>query len=288
MTYVIESFEHAGLKVEVGQEEDASFADPRDMDNLGTMVCWHPDYILGDYQFTSPEGRGAIGDRLAHGSGKGSGHDTRFHRDDFSSMEVLERYLRLAEKAVVVLPLYLLDHSGISMTAGSNTVGRGDTASGGSDSWGNPCGWDTTMVGFIYTTAERIVELCGEPQLATDAFYCPRKWPEGTPAGQMNWPAERSAEAWIAKQLAVEVDLYDQWLTGQVYYYTVEDADGDMLDSCGGYLGGGLDAAGKELDGFDFTVQEAREAAESCAASLAEKDAARRSGWALARVAMPV
>jgi hypothetical protein len=206
-----ESYQHKGFTVVIGMEEDSEFADPRDTDNLGTMVCWHPDYVLGDEQISGS--RGAV--KTAFETEKG--------RTDFESMEQIERYLRLVRRAVVIMPLYLLDHSGISMSVGSNTVGRGDTACGGSDSWGNARGWDTTMVGFIYTTAERIEELCGKPREKSHAFYCPADW-KGTP------------EAWIADQLRSEVTYYDAWLRGSVYYWAVKDADGETLESCGGYL----------------------------------------------------
>lgn len=246
----VERFEHTGLIVSVGVEEDTEFADPRDMEcNLGTMVCWHPGYVLGDFQVTNEDGRGAYGGR--HGSGR----DTRFHRDDFKSIRHLARYLSLCEGAVVVLPLYLLDHSGLFMSAGSNTVGRGDTASGGRDEFGNPRGWDTTLCGVIFTTRERVAELCGEGE--DGAVYCPSDW-QGDPV------------AWVAKNLADEIDVYDQWLRGEVYWYSVETADGDVLDSCGGFLGGGVDADGREIGAFEYVKQEAREAAEGQARMLEE------------------
>jgi hypothetical protein len=265
MDTTIESFEHAGLRVEIGYEEDASPFNPREAEcNLGRMVCWHPDYMLGDAQLRDGGGRGAVTVpfETAHG------------RSDFRDLATLERYLRLVDGAVCILPLYLLDHSGISMSAGANYVGRGDTASGGRDSWGNPRGWDTTMVGFIYTTAERIRELCGEPQLESDPFYCPRTWPADGRSGK-NWPAERSAVEWIATQLDCEVSTYDAYLRGEVYYYLIKDADGEVLDACGGFLGG-------DNDQLEYLQQEAREAAD-CARQ--ERDRRRveiARGWALA------
>lgn len=248
---VLERFEHAGLVVELGVEEDGRCFDPRDAEcNLGTMVCWHSDYVLGDFQVRDGDGRGAVS-AVFPPDERGRG---------VRSMRHLERYLELVERAVVVLPLYLLDHSGVSMSCGSNTVGRGDTAMPGNqrDAWGNPFGWDTTMVGFIYTTAERIAELCGRPVREGDRVYAPR-----------DTPAEQSAESWIAAQLRDEVDVYDEWLRGNVYWYSVETRDGELLDSCGGFLGGGVDGDGEPLDGFDYCRLEACQAAESEAAELA-------------------
>jgi len=59
---------------------------PREWDNLGTMVCWHRRYILGDEQ-----GRG----------------------DPFKHLAMLNR------TRAVYLPLYLLDHSGLAMSTES-------------------------------------------------------------------------------------------------------------------------------------------------------------------------
>jgi len=259
MSNVTETFEHAGLTVKIGWEEDGQFADPRDCDNLGTMVCWHPSYILGDEQVS--ESRGAV-HRDRNGSAS-TMFQTETGRTDFRSMETIERYLRLARKAVVVMPLYLLDHSGISMSVGSNTVGRGDTAipGGGRDSWGNTRGWDTTMCGFIYTTAERIEELCGGPR-GDDEFYCPAEW-----AG--------TAREWIAEQLREEIRYYDAWLQGSVFWYAVENADGDVLESCGGFLIAGADDE-KHLR------MEARAAAEAAASELVAKRMREAEAWARA------
>jgi len=243
MDTTFRTFEHAGLRVELGYEEDCSPFNPREAEcNLGTMVCWHPDYMLGDEQLRNGDGRGAVDVPF----------ETERGRTGFESMEVLERYLRIARGAVCILPLYLLDHSGLSMSAGSNYVGRGDTACGGRDAWGNARGWDTTMVGFIFTTAERIRELCGEPQLPTDPFYCPRTWP----AGHENWPAERTALEWIEAQLKSEVATYDAYLTGECYWYSVSDGR-EVLDSCGGFLGGD----GNTLDWLEAEARAAAEAA---------------------------
>ena len=112
----------------------------------------------------------------------------------------------------------------------------GETPSGGYDEFGSPRGWDTTLVGVIYTTPERIAELCGGPRKDGHAFYCPDDW-TGTP------------EAWIADQLKTEVALYDAYLRGEVYGWRVllpdppedeEDEldlrDAEHVDSCWGYL----------------------------------------------------
>ena len=62
-------------------EYDDDAWNPREWDNLGTMVCWHGRYILGDKQpKISPD-----------------------------------EYLEDLPKGTVTLPLYLYDHGGITM-----------------------------------------------------------------------------------------------------------------------------------------------------------------------------
>lgn len=96
--------------VRIHSDDDMGMG-PREWDNLGTMICSHRNYNLGDEQFN-------VG--------------------DYDSLDELEQYLRDERGAVVVLPLNLYDHSGITMSIG----------------WGS--GWDNGVVGFIYATREDI------------------------------------------------------------------------------------------------------------------------------------
>ncbi len=93
--------------------EDLDPTDPREFDNLGTMVCFHNRYNLGD--------------------------TTKLKSSDFSSWEELESYLYKREKALVVIPVFMYDHSGFSV----NTTGFS-------------CPWDSRQIGFIYTSKENI------------------------------------------------------------------------------------------------------------------------------------
>lgn len=92
------------VKVRILQEECPE--SPREWDNLGTMACWHNRYNLGDIQpKQSPE------EWLAENAPEGS----------------------------VVLPLYLYDHSGITMRTNAFS-----------------CPWDSGQVGYIVATPEAI------------------------------------------------------------------------------------------------------------------------------------
>jgi hypothetical protein len=88
---------------------------PRNWCNLGTMVCFHNRYNLGDE------------------------HD--YDHNDYEGWGEMERAIRRNEDVAVILPLFLYDHSGITM----NTTGFS-------------CGWDSGQVGFIYVSKAKVRE----------------------------------------------------------------------------------------------------------------------------------
>ena len=116
------------LRISIYADEDAG--DPRkEWDNAAVLVCWHRRYTLGDRQPTDQE-KAAI------------------RRGGF---DLLSRYLRRTIGAVAVLPLGLLDHSGITMYVG------------GGPHWTDTAGWDSGTVGFAYIT-KTVVEKEGIPE----------------------------------------------------------------------------------------------------------------------------
>lgn len=106
METLVETIEHKGCTIEVHYDHDPQ--SPREWDNLGTMTCLHGRYTLGD----------------SH---------------DFKEAHEIEQHIK-AEKAVS-LPLYLFDHSGITM----NTTGFS-------------CPWDSGQVGMVYVSREKLLE----------------------------------------------------------------------------------------------------------------------------------
>ena len=137
---------------------------PREWDNLGTMVCSHSRYNLGDEQIVN----GYVSDESW---------------DNF-----------------IVLPLYLYDHSGISMSTGRNYPFN--------------CPWDSGQVGYIYVSRDKV-----------------RK--------EYEWKyITKKRENQIKEYLNNEVKTYDQYLTGDVYGYNVEcEKCEEVLDSCWGFYG---------------------------------------------------
>ncbi len=108
----LETIEYNGHTIEIHQDLDPQ--NPRtEYDNLGTMVCFHNRYDLGD---------------------RGHGYD----KGDFDSWDELEAQIYKDNDVAVCLPLYLYDHSGITM----NTTGFS-------------CRWDSGQVGFIFISKEK-------------------------------------------------------------------------------------------------------------------------------------
>jgi hypothetical protein len=152
---VYETEEYQGYTIEIHPDETPS--SPREDDNLTTMVCFHTKYDLGDK------------------------HDYR--SEDYSGWQEVHDAIVKNEKPLIIYPLYLYDHSGITIRI--------------SETGGNPFsgidygGWDSGMVGFVYVTRERMEEL-GAPEESID------------------------------KQLRAEVDEYDQYLLGDIWGYVIK------------------------------------------------------------------
>lgn len=123
--------------------------------------------------------------------------------EDFASWDEVRQYLAQVEGASIILPLYLIDHSGLSM----RTYSFSDC---------DPGCWDSGQVGFIYCTLKDI----------KDCFML-KDAEEITPE-----ILETSR-----KNLEAEVEEYDKYLTGEVYGYILFE-NGEEIDSCWGFYGG--------------------------------------------------
>jgi hypothetical protein len=112
-----------GHIIKIYHDPDAE--SPREWSNLGTLICWHRRYRLGDsHQFDSPE---AFLRDLAGVS----------DQSDLSLDQLRER----AERKAIILPVFLYDHSGLAM----NTIGF-------------HCPWDSGQVGYVYVLLEAVRE----------------------------------------------------------------------------------------------------------------------------------
>jgi hypothetical protein len=108
--------EHNGFKLEVFQDTDPEC--PREWDHLGTMVCFHGRYSLGDKHEWEQDPQG------------------------------FRKWLA-GQRGAIILPLYLYDHSGITM----NTTGF-------------HCPWDSGQVGWIYVTQAAVLKEFGRKRVS--------------------------------------------------------------------------------------------------------------------------
>lgn len=213
-----EEIEYRGYNIRIETDEEPM--SPREWDNLGTMLCGHREYNLGDKQMTgkydsSEEEVACTIDPECYDIIAYWEHEGFDLRGEQHAEQMIRKAIERAFEKAVVLPLYLYDHSGITISTGPFS-----------------CVWDSGQVGWIYVTHENIRKEYGWKRLTKKRL----KQIEGYLKG--------------------EVDVYDDYLTGAVYGYVVEDPDGiDVEDgSCWGFYGhdheksGLLEAARSAVD----------------------------------------
>jgi hypothetical protein len=108
MENIVESLSYKGFNIQIYQDYDPF--SPREWDNRSKMVCFHGRYTLGD-------------------------------KHEFRDPESFEEFLTANKANLYVLPLYLYDHGGITI---STTPFN--------------CRFDSGQVGFIYITKEKALE----------------------------------------------------------------------------------------------------------------------------------
>jgi len=159
-----EQYEHAGCVISFHYDEYAG--DPRrEYDHNGVMRCKHGRYELGDVQASADTWEELLEEA----------------RDD-GALEP-------------ILPLYLIDHSGLAMRTGPFHE--------------DPGGWDSGRVGVIYATRETLLAGGHDPE---------------------NLPSSEQLAEW----LTAEVAEYSAYLEGDVFCWTVERG-GEIIESCCGY-----------------------------------------------------
>jgi len=114
--------------LEIYQDENPE--NPRtEYDNLGVMVCLHGRHNLGD--------------------------NHEYRSKDFNGWDELEEQIKYNNPDCVIMPLYLYDHSGITISTGSFNDR-----------------WDSGQIGFIFITKERIDrELKGNIERAKEVLF---------------------------------------------------------------------------------------------------------------------
>jgi hypothetical protein len=168
-----DTIKYRGHIIKILHDENAM--NPREYsDHLGIMACSHKRYSIGD-----------------------SNTDVNF--SDFTSWWEAENFIRKALHGILIMPIYMYDHSGQSISLSQEYP------------YNDP--WDAGQIGFIFTTKARIREWYGKKLVSKKSL-------------------ERAK-----KMLEFEITEYDQWMRGDVYGYVIEDKEGNEVESCWGFYG---------------------------------------------------
>lgn len=128
------------MKLEIIQDTDP--LNPRqEFDQIGTMVTWHRDYILGDDQ--SKESRESWVCSLAQVIMHEMGRKCKYFDSD--EQTDLDNAVAIVKKHAVILPLYLYDHGGLSISTGA---------------FSDP--FDSDLLGYIYATRTTVAREWGD------------------------------------------------------------------------------------------------------------------------------
>ena len=181
MDNVIETKEYNGVRLRIFQDEVGD-CNPREWDNLGTIICFHNDYVLGDKNDIS--------------------------KSNFNSWNELGDFLIEEKKAVVIFPIRIYEHSGISISI-TNEYPYNDR-------------WDSGQIGFIYCDRETILKEYNIKSIT-----------------------QKTIEK-VKECLRAEIETYNQYLTGEVFGYVLDkkvicdkcsNIEYEHIDSCWGYYG---------------------------------------------------
>lgn len=145
----------------------------------------------------------------------------RYTLGDVQPKETPSEYLAGLPKGSIVIPVYMYEHGGIALS-----TGRGGQFS-------DP--WDSGQLGVISISPEKI-----------RAEYSVKR-------------ITAKLRERVTGYLKSEIEYYSMYLEGQCYGYIIEDADGETLDSCWGFIG------------HDYVREEARSQAEYFAAQRGHK-----------------
>lgn len=206
MSDTVETHQHNGYTIEIVVDDTSDVESPRDYDgNLGIFVGLpHRSYNIGDEQLGREHEIQCV---ECGGTGEvldSDGTDTQCEaclgsgsRQPASQAELMAD-LKRVHQARVILPVGMLDHSGVSYYIG------------GGPHWSDSAGWDSGTCGFIMDTPDRLKAAWGE-QVPTDEQ--------------------------IIAGLTSEVEVYSSWASGDVYGIVVKDPNGDDVESCWGFIG---------------------------------------------------
>lgn len=252
--YIAHEEEYKGLIIKVYPDEDAS--NPRkEFDNLCTIACSHRRYNLGDEPFNAYESTGdffralaidadsRVQDKIEYWE-NGNGWRSLMNRSEddavkWADEKVNEIIRKTVDKFYIYSPLYLYDHSGITISMRPFS-----------------CPWDSGQVGWIYVSIKRFKEETARAgKLKKDGI--------NHELVKIKHLTKKDRER-AYRYLEQETEIYNQYLAGDVYRFVIENEDGDQKDSCW------------ECYGLDYCIQQAKEAADYVAAKIAKAEHKQR------------
>jgi hypothetical protein len=154
---------YKGLNITIFIDDEPQ--SPREWDNAGTIACWHRRYSLGELQ-------------------------PKEMPDEFM------RNKHISNKTHIILPVYMYDHSGITIST-EHVYPYNDM-------------WDAGQLGIIYISRKDAVKNWGTKKCT------------------------KNVETTARTVLKGEIKDYDNFLRGNVYGYQVTD-NGEVLDMCWGF-----------------------------------------------------
>lgn len=187
----IDKFTENGFTVKIYYDESPE--SPRDWTVGAQMVMSHRNYDLPN--------------------------DAGISFDDFEGWREIALYLTQKQGALMVMPVYMIEHSGVALRVGA----------GGNPFWEDPGEWDSGIVGLAYVTPQTWADTQGEPA----------------------YTGSEEDQEQARNLITSDVEVYGQYLNGEVYGYTITDTDGEVMDSLWG------------MYGYEYAENEARAAAKA-------------------------
>ena len=190
---------HEGYTIKYEREEYPQ-SPIDDFDLYGTICCAHRRHTLGHVQLPN---------NLTYAEAIGQ---------EILTLPPERNLMKALNKAAVWLPLYLYNHSGLSISTRS-FYGRAHHAE-----------WYSGVVGFIYITLEDIKKESGN-----------HDWKLIT--------AKRRKQ--VEDRLRTTVEIYDGYLSGNIWNYAIADPNGKDIDESNSYYGDEdnmLEAAMAQID----------------------------------------
>ena len=217
--------EYKGLNIYIVPDDDPQASDPMDFDMLGKQVYWHRNYNLGHcYKETNKYSPMEWFTNYLHDNWKDIEQSEGYEnwckgRKEWEDEDVDTYIDEWMSNDLPLLTLYFEKRNLVIPVSAYEHGGITISASGRRAGWDR---FDSGQLGFVYVSHKDIIKEYGSLDL------------------------ERAE-----KTLRSEVETYDDYLTGNVYGYIIEDENDEHLDSCWGFLGD-----------YKYCLEEAKSAAD--------------------------